>query len=187
VIPLEDGTPATSQSTAPEISPDLFSVQPEKLGGRFNSIADYHARYKAGELSPLQVVEILLPLIRRDVDKPSKYSNAWLQTNPEEVLAAARASAERWAAGRPLTMLDGVPFGVKDDVDVEGFVSTIGMKVDKSIPFFTTPAERTVWPVIKLQEAGAIMMGKMNMHEVGMGMMISCLSHTPIFCKRFIS
>lgn len=153
----------------PDIAPDLFERQPEDLAGRFYSAADYHALYQSGELTPLEVVETLLPLIRRDVETPSKYSNAWLQHKVEAVLTAAKESTARWAAGEPLGLLDGVPFGVKDDIDVEYFVTTEGRKVDKSHPVFQSPAYRTESPVRKLMRAGAIMMGKMNMHEIGMG------------------
>ena len=65
--------------------------------------------------------------------------------------------------------MDGVPFGVKDDVAVKGFVSTMGMRVDEGEAYFRQPKTETAWPVRKLEEAGGIMMGKMNQHEIGMG------------------
>jgi len=142
--------------------------QPADLPGRFNTVADYIEAYKSGEVTPLQVVETLLPLVRRDVETPSKYANAWIQTKPDEVLAAAKASTERWAAGNPIGILDGIPFGVKDDTSVKGYVSTMGMRVNTDEPFFTTPMTETAWPAQKLIDAGAIMLGKMNQHEVGM-------------------
>ncbi|KAL2136511.1 hypothetical protein VTI74DRAFT_3336 [Chaetomium olivicolor] len=165
VIPLGDGT---SPATMLELTPKLQSPQPPDLAGRFYSAADYHELYKSGAVTPLQVVEALLPLIRRDIKPQSKYAVAFTQTHVEEVLAAAKASTERWAAGKPLGILDGVPFGVKDDVDVKGYVSTMGMKVRKDEEYFRKPKESTSWPALKLEEAGAIMMGKMNQHEVGM-------------------
>ena len=73
------------------------------------------------------------------------------------------------AAGKPLGILDGVPFGVKDDVAVNGFVSTMGMRVDEGEAYFRQPKAETAWPVRKLEEAGGVMMGKMNQHEIGMG------------------
>lgn len=99
---------------------------------------------------------------------PTEYSVAWLDIHEDEVLAAARASTERWAAGKPLGILDGVPFGVKADCEVKGYVNTMGMKVDTRYPYFGKPATQSLWPVRKLEEAGAVMVGKMNQHEVGM-------------------
>lgn len=55
-----------------------------------------------------------------------------------------------------------MPFGVKADLEVAGYVNTMGMKVDKRFDYFNQPAEESIWPVRKLEEAGAIMVGKMN-------------------------
>lgn len=124
--------------------------------------------YKSGTVTPLQIVEALLPLISRAAAHPTEYSLAWLDIHEEQVLAAARASTKRWAAGQPLGLLDGVPFGVKSDCEVEGYVNTMGMQVNMRHGYFSQPAKATIWPVRKLEEAGAIMIGKMNQHEVGM-------------------
>ncbi|ROW18060.1 hypothetical protein VPNG_00483 [Cytospora leucostoma] len=165
VIPLSD---SSSPPPPPTFEDDLLTPQPADLEGRWSSFADYHALYKSGEATPLQVVEALLPLIRRDVDSPTEYSKAWLDIHVDEVLASARASTERWAQGRPIGILDGVPFGVKADVDVKGYVNTMGMKVRDEYEYFSRPSARSAWPVEKLEEAGAVMVGKMNQHEIGM-------------------
>lgn len=171
MIPLADASSPAGGIL--ELGADLLQTpQPADLAGRFHSAADYHALYRSGAATPLQVAEALLPLVRRDVQPVSKYAVAWTQTDVEGVLAAARASTERWVAGRPLGVMDGVPFGVKDDVDVKGFVSTMGMRVDEREEYFRKPRTKTAWPAEKLEEAGGIMMGKMNQHEVGMGMLL---------------
>ncbi|KUI58690.1 Fatty acid amide hydrolase [Cytospora mali] len=167
VIPLSDSD-SNSPPTPPTFEEDLLTPQPADLEGRWSSFADYHALYKSGEVTPLQVVEALLPLINRDVANPTEHSKAWLDIHVDEVLASARASTARWAAGKPLGILDGVPFGVKADVDVKGYVNTLGMKPAKGYDYFGRPCARSLWPVEKLEEAGAVMVGKMNMHEIGM-------------------
>ncbi|KAK3341477.1 amidase signature domain-containing protein [Lasiosphaeria hispida] len=174
VIPLPSTTTTTTTEPMLPLTPDLQLPQPAGLPGRFASVADYHELYKSGEATPLQVVEALLPLITRPAASPSsssssQYALAFIQTDVEAVLVAARASTARWAAQEPLGVLDGVPFGVKDDTAVKGFVSTMGMRVDVGEEYFRTPEAETVWPVEKLLEAGAVMMGKMNQDEVGMG------------------
>ncbi|KAK4100716.1 amidase signature enzyme [Parathielavia hyrcaniae] len=168
VIPLADPNSPTDAAGILELALNLQTPQPADLAGRFYSAADYHALYRSGAATPLQVAEALLPLVRRDVAKPSEYALAWTQTNVDAVRAAARASTERWMAGKSLGILDGVPFGVKDDVSVKGFVSTMGMRVDQEHEYFRVPCDGTAWPVVKLEDAGAIMMGKMNQHEIGM-------------------
>ncbi|EAA34586.1 hypothetical protein GE21DRAFT_1795 [Neurospora crassa] len=170
VIPISSSSSISTQPILP-LDPSLTTPQPPTVPGRFNSIADYHAAYASGQLTPLQVIDALLPLIRRDIkpkQQQSKYAVAFIQSKVDEVLAEAKASTERWQAGRPLGILDGVPFGVKDDTEVEGYVSTMGMKVDERFEYFKKPATETVWPAKKLREAGAIMVGKMNQHEIGM-------------------
>jgi Asp-tRNA(Asn)/Glu-tRNA(Gln) amidotransferase A subunit family amidase len=134
---------------------------------RYYSASDYHAMYKSGALTPLQVIETLLGLT---TGGGSKYSDAWADAHGAEKLAveAARASTERWAAGTPLGVLDGVPVGVKDDTDVKGYVNHYGMKYNGALPAFAA-REETAWPVRKLQEAGAIVLGKNKMHELGSG------------------
>ncbi|KAA8574820.1 hypothetical protein EYC84_004067 [Monilinia fructicola] len=64
------------------------------------------------------VAESLLPLIRRDISPPGDYSVAFTDSNAEEILEAAKASTLRYQQGNPLSILDGVPTGIKDDSDV---------------------------------------------------------------------
>ncbi|KAI0002644.1 amidase signature enzyme [Xylariaceae sp. FL0662B] len=149
-----------------EITPDLCQTQPEDLAGRFYSAADYHELFKTGKLTPLQVAKALLPLISRGQNPPAKYESAWSVTKEDIVLAAAKKSTERYAARQYLGVLDGVPVGVKDDTDVEGYISHMGLPFNSSDPFFK-PATETIWPVAQLEAAGAIVIGKQVMHELG--------------------
>lgn len=99
---------------------------------------------------------------------PTVYSRAWLEVHVDDVRAAARASTARYAAGKPLGPLDGIPYGVKSDVGLKGYVSTSGMRPDPRLAFFSAVCEESEWPVRKLEEAGAVMVGQMNQHEIGM-------------------
>lgn len=165
VIPLAE--PGTAPAP-PTFEEELLRPQDAGRPGSWASFADYHALYRTGKVTPLQVVEALLPVIDRTAAQPTEYSTAWLDIHTDEVLAAARASTERWAAGKPLGVLDGVPFGVKADCEVKGYVNTMGMAVRKEYDYFNRPAAESIWPVRKLEEAGAVMVGKMNQHEIGM-------------------
>lgn len=132
--------------------------------GRFPSIVDYHEAYRSDTLTPLDVVNHLIPLISRDVEKPTPYSTAFLQTIVEEVHAAAERSTARWKAGNPLGLLDGIPFCVKDELDIEGYRKCLGSSR-------VLPNGGTSWCVQTLMDEGAIMIGKSNMHELGTGML----------------
>jgi aspartyl-tRNA(Asn)/glutamyl-tRNA(Gln) amidotransferase subunit A len=80
----------------------------------------------------------------------------------DDLLAAARASEARWRRGeaRPL---EGVPLGVKDGEDAQGFVTTHGCAAFRDDP----PAQRDSIQVARLRAAGAIVVGKTNLPEFG--------------------
>lgn len=154
-----------------EPEPELLQAKYLNSPARYYTANDYHEMYKTGKATPLQVAEALLPLITRgSQNPPSKYEDAWVDSHGKDqlVLEAAKASTERYAAGKPLGVLDGVPIGVKDDTHIKGYVSHIGMKYNPSLPVFKEQ-EESVWPVKKLQEAGAVIVGKNCMHELGSG------------------
>ncbi|KAH7273552.1 hypothetical protein FSOLCH5_001559 [Fusarium solani] len=159
VTPLGDTKPML------EFEPDLLKAKYTDSPARYYTVAEYHEMFKSGQVTPLQVAEALLPLIT----KPSgKYSDAWVESPGKDhlVLEAAEASTERYAAGKPLSILDGVPIGVKDDTAVKGYSSNNGMKHHPGLPYFKEK-EESIWPVKKLQEAGAVVIGKNCMHELG--------------------
>lgn len=62
------------------------------------------------------------------------------------------------------TVLDGIPTGIKDEANVAGYRTTYGRKKNDAI--FPVEQESS-WPVQKWEEAGAIILGKLNMHEIG--------------------
>lgn len=148
-----------------DFEPELLTAKGLSNGAKYYTAADYHQMYKSGKVAPLQVASTLLPLTKK-----GPYADAWADTYGKDSLAleAARASTERYAAGRPLGVLDGVPVGVKDDIDVKGYVSHIGMKYKPGLPCFKEQ-EKTMWLIEKLQEAGAVVIGKNRMHEMGSG------------------
>ncbi|KAI9171662.1 Fatty acid amide hydrolase [Paramyrothecium foliicola] len=161
-------TPLGERGPMLEFEPRLLKNQHTNVTAHYYTISDYHEMYKSGQVTPLQVVEALLPLTKKGQDPPSEYADAWAETHGQDHLAleAAKASTERWAAGKPLGVLDGVPIGVKDDTDVKGYRNHNGLIYDASLSYFKEQ-EKSLWPVQKLQEAGAIVIGKNTMHEFG--------------------
>lgn len=133
--------------------------------GRFHSIKDFHDAYLSGALTPTDVVEHLLPLIRRDVAQRTPYSTAFMDSRVELIREAAEASTQRYKQGQPLGVLDGVPFGVKDDVQVKGYRRYIGTRHDVS----NGGVGETSWCAQALEKEGAILVGTLTMHEMGMG------------------
>lgn len=161
VIPIGQDATATIATSA-EALPAPTQRRSGSTG--YYTSADYHALYKSGELTPLAVAEAVLPLIRRDSNPRGKHSVAFLESNVDKVRAAAEASTQRYKDGKPLGPLDGILVAVKDELNMEGYKRTLGSKLD-----FTGGIQGTSWCVKKWQEAGAIVIGKTTMHELGLG------------------
>jgi Asp-tRNA(Asn)/Glu-tRNA(Gln) amidotransferase A subunit family amidase len=124
--------------------------------------------YTTGELTPTAVAKALLPLIRKDTVPAGQYSIGWHETRVDFVMAAAEASTLRYQNKCPIGPLDGVPTGIKDDYDIEGYRTNLG-----SANEYTAKATGgrciTSWCVKALEEQGALIMGKLTMPEFGMG------------------
>lgn len=90
--------------------------------------------------------------------------NAFISLDPEKALAEAKAADQRLANGEKCLPLGGVPIAIKDNIQVVGFANTAG-----------TPALANFYPksnapiIDRLQAAGAIVVGKTNMHELAFG------------------
>ncbi|KAL9097925.1 MAG: hypothetical protein Q9165_000251 [Trypethelium subeluteriae] len=162
VIPITNGLLSSPSSPLSLSSSDLVSRAPPSNGsGRFPSVADYHTAYSSGTLTPVDVAEALLLLIRRDVPQRTGHATAFVTVDIAAVRAAAEASATRWKTGKVLGLLDGVPVAVKDELDIEGYERKMGTKR-------TYETKGTSWCVKVLIEAGAMIVGKTNMHELGL-------------------
>lgn len=80
----------------------------------------------------------------------------------DEALAAARQSDRRRAVGEPLSSVDGVPVGLKDNIEVAGWPTTNGLGT-------SWIAKRDAWVVTRLRELGAVPLCKLGMHEAALG------------------
>lgn len=166
IIPTKDFPSSASEREILEPTPSV-SPPVRREPGKYYSVADYHALYRSGELTPIAVAKAILPLIRRDTTPPGTHSEGWFDTKVDLVLKAAEASTKRWKEGQPLGLLDGIPTGIKDDYDVEGYVTTMGTVSD-----FTSPRignnSITSWAVQQLEDVGVVILGKLHMHEFGL-------------------
>jgi aspartyl-tRNA(Asn)/glutamyl-tRNA(Gln) amidotransferase subunit A len=90
--------------------------------------------------------------------------HAFLRLTEEEARSAARAADDRRARAAPLSPLDGVPIALKDIICQEGVETTAGSRI---LQGYLPPYDATV--VRKLREAGAVLVGKLNMDEFAMG------------------
>jgi aspartyl-tRNA(Asn)/glutamyl-tRNA(Gln) amidotransferase subunit A len=124
------------------------------------SIGDL-ARLVAGKsVSPVEVVEAHL----KRIDALDPKLRAFLHVMRDGALAAAKAAEAAVAAGSPLGPLHGVPIGLKDLYSTKDAPTTGGSKILAGV----TPAENAT-VVARLRAAGAIVLGKLNLHEFAYG------------------
>ncbi len=137
--------------------------QEKTAGFRFNSITDYARAYREGIITPAEVAERFLQSAGES-DKGSRPLRAFIALDREDMMRQAEASVKRFKEGKPLGLLDGVPVTIKDQFSVRGYPATVGTRF-----MGTSPAAADAAPVARLREAGAVIAGKTNMHELGLG------------------
>jgi indoleacetamide hydrolase len=117
------------------------------------------ARMRRGELTSEQYAAALLARCRE-----AQALNAFITLDAERVMADARDRDRERRAGKPMGLLFGLPMPVKDSVNTRDYPTTAG-----------TPALRHFRPkedaplVATLRAAGAIVLGKTNLHELSYG------------------
>ncbi|MDX2093687.1 MAG: Asp-tRNA(Asn)/Glu-tRNA(Gln) amidotransferase subunit GatA [Kofleriaceae bacterium] len=126
----------------------------------FASIAEITQRIASGELTALRVLDVMQGRIL-NVDREL---GAYLATDHERARAAAAEVDRKRKAGEPLPPLAGVPISLKDNLVTKGLVTTAGSKI---LQGWIPPYDATV--VEKLRAAGALLLGKVNLDEFGMG------------------
>ena len=118
------------------------------------------AAYAARRLSPVDLVHALLDRIAQH----DPAYNAFIAVDGEAALAAARRAEQEILAGRTRGPLHGVPVGIKDIIDIAGLPTTCHSKI------MLKNIAREDAPVIsRLRAAGAIMLGKLSLHEFAIG------------------
>jgi len=114
----------------------------------------------ARELSPVELLEACIARI----EAVNPYVNAVTATCFERARAEARAAERAVLEGRPLGLLHGLPMGVKDLEATEGLLTTLGSPMFRG---HVPDADNTL--VARLRAAGAIVVGKTNVPELGAG------------------
>lgn len=91
--------------------------------------------------------------------------NCFVDFTRERALAAARKVDAAVAAGRDPGVLAGVPYAVKNNFDVEGLRTLAGSKINRDLP----PAKEDATLVARMDAAGAVLVGTLNMDEYAYG------------------
>ncbi len=130
-------------------------------GFSFTSAVELRRAYLDGKVDPVAVADAVIEHIR-ETEKASMA--IFIAYDPDLIMEQARASAERYAKGEPLGPLDGIPVAVKDELDLAPYPTTVGTRF-----LGKAPAEGDATAVARLRAQGAVLLGKVNMHEMGLG------------------
>jgi aspartyl-tRNA(Asn)/glutamyl-tRNA(Gln) amidotransferase subunit A len=129
-------------------------------GARWVSIDELVQRYRARDLSPLEVTRAVLDQITAVNDR----LRSFVLVLEGRALEEAQDSERRYRAGTPRGPLDGVPISVKDLFDVAGLPTTAASRI---LAGSVARADSAVME--RLRAAGVVMLGKTNLHEFAFG------------------
>ncbi len=116
---------------------------------------------KTGEISAQQVIRTTL----EQIQTRNKQLNCFTEITTEIALLDAEKIDREIAAGKNPGLLAGVPFAVKNLFDIQGLTTLAGAKINAENP----PATQDATSVKRLKQAGAILVGALNMDEYAYG------------------
>ncbi|KAK6253358.1 hypothetical protein QUC31_015078 [Theobroma cacao] len=168
VIVDEEGKPEDRVETAlkclPHYDPASYWSGDSLPSFRYWKIRDYAYAYRSKVVTPSMVAEQLISVIKGcNYHKPP--TPLLVSFDAEEVRKQAAASTQRFEEGNPLSILDGIFMAIKDDIDCYPHPSkgaTTWMHEVRSV-------KKDAVCVSRLRRCGVILIGKANMHELGMG------------------
>jgi amidase len=126
------------------------------------TIDDVHAAFKSGQLTCRQLIQMYLDRIDA-FDKKGPNINALITVNADALTEADRLDAAYRSSGA-VGPLHGIPVIVKDQADVKGMPTTLG-----SLLFKNYFPDRDSFVAEKLRKAGAVILGKATLGELGGG------------------
>lgn len=134
---------------------------PPDLVDKLPSIEKLHGHYKSGSLRPAQVIDFIYDRIERyRLVDPA----VWISLQSRKQCINAAEALETRYRGKPLPPLFGVPFSVKDTIDVAGVMTTA------ACPQYAYTARTNAVSVQYILDAGAIFIGKSNLDQLATGL-----------------
>ncbi|MFO7776494.1 MAG: amidase family protein [Candidatus Hydrogenedentota bacterium] len=160
---LSDGDLPGSENTNAASAPRIQACADRPSNApTLASIGDYARAYASATTNPSEVAERFLAALEADSheDKPL---NAFIAVDAAELRRLAKLSTERHESECTLGPLDGVPVVIKDQVDMVPYPTTAGTNF-----LGQSAAGEDATTVARLRAAGALLLGKGNMNEIGM-------------------
>ena len=115
---------------------------------------------KSGKTTAVEAMEAVIA----NIDSKEEELNCYVTFDREAALSAAKEAQKKIEAGELTGPLAGVPIAIKDNMCTEGVLTTCSSKIlGNFIPQFSSEA------VKRIEEAGAVVIGKTNIDEFAMG------------------
>lgn len=163
IYPSADPAQVAHVEADPKHWDPLYETISPKQGFPFRTIRDFANAYRSGVTTPEEVAQHILEAVHAQ-NKSVPEMSIMIAQDSQDLLAQADASTQRIQSGNALSILDGVPVAVKDEVDQVPYPTTVGTRF-----LGKTPAQQDSTVVARMRAAGALLIGKSNMHEIGIG------------------
>src|SRR4051794_8293553 len=124
------------------------------------TVADGAQLLRTRKLSPVEWTRALLERIAA-IDS---HTNAFLAVTADKALAQAKTAEAEIAKGQWRGRMHGVPYAAKDIIDIEGMATTCHSKIRQA-----HRATSDAFVIKKLNAAGAVLLGKVALHEFATG------------------
>ncbi len=112
------------------------------------------------QISPVELTQQVL----QQIETVEPKVNAYITRLEQQALAEASAAERDILAGNYMGPLHGIPIGIKDNINIQGIRTTAGSAVlANEIPIYNAST------VDRLRQGGAVIVGKLNMHEFAYG------------------
>jgi Asp-tRNA(Asn)/Glu-tRNA(Gln) amidotransferase A subunit family amidase len=154
------GSGAPSHSLAPCPSAEPVALYNGSMQPRPSPLAALLASYKPGTCSPISEARLCLSRANG-----SASHNTYITFDQDWVLGETQRQIDRASGGSALALY-GVPVSIKDCFDLAGFPTSIGSK------FYAArqpAAAADSWVAARLRNAGAVIIGKTNLHQLAYG------------------
>jgi Asp-tRNA(Asn)/Glu-tRNA(Gln) amidotransferase A subunit family amidase len=153
--------PALRPASDHPISVDISEPVPGDWHSPYPSSLDYSLKYQQGEISPVEIAEQLLRNIKSS-EEGEQPMRIFIALDRDDLIGQAQKVEERIKTGKRICPIDGVPVAIKDEIDMLPYPTTVGTAF---LGKQSANEDSTV--VARLRAAGALLVGKTNMHEIG--------------------
>ncbi|XP_074311630.1 fatty acid amide hydrolase-like [Silene latifolia] len=161
-----DQSPCDRVQQAVECLPSISGTSSSEIEHCFRhwTIMDYSNAYNSGTVTPREVAGEFIRAVEKS-SSPECNMSFFINIDANNIMQQAAESTQRYINGKPLSVLDGVPIAIKDEIDCTPYPTTGGTTWLHKY----RSCKKDASCVDRLRSCGAILVGKANMQELGAG------------------